>query len=742
MALSVYAQNTNLVEVENGAETKRRYSHSGGLIHTQQCHPSMCSPQQIQRPLSVVRHPPMPTHALPSVPHTPPASYSSDNPRSPTAYSSKSLGLNLLDFGYSEQIADRIMPSSPVETSRSSSVDDLSLSSASSPNSSQLSGLYLRMSPTQMPPVMTTAGNYFENHDQEEISPNAGSAYRQQYMEISMKQGHECVQENVQDEELAPLIETNVVELVDIGTLGEMNNNCDAAISCKSISVIKDSEIPVNMASDSSSFQHQICLDFDTLDFSESIIHAPALGDQQACIELLPMSNDLIEDIVSELGSVTNICQHALEGITHRNEDSIGVENTLSPAPSQPQSVARLSYVVNDIDELLAELGITDSLVYNTVGDSLESEDLENTPLRTHSNNEDSFSLCDIDELLEQLDEAAGYNNDTMENSLVTMSTVSSECVQLDVTVLDIVDIVQSLGSVCAVVEVATSHFPIVLCSLPPVQRLDNSQEATAGLFASKDSQILSFNIDSLVSNLGAPECIVSASMSLPLYMPNLDIPGLISYLGRIVLPEVVCQAKQDTDIPPQQQENSTPPNPMQLVSQLGRCPLMMLSVLPNSVQSKECTEKLVKPAQPELDIPDIIASLGGVYTPDFILCNVKRVRKASTLTLVDDINNDVAASMEKHTFGYTKFPKMSLITNKSHGSITQSANLGLLGSDVDEITSSDARSRTSSIMSFNQQVENFQCISKLMAALNIQPIVVSRPFLSPSRNVLFSQLY
>ncbi|PIA18813.1 hypothetical protein COEREDRAFT_90760 [Coemansia reversa NRRL 1564] len=740
--LSVFAQNTALSEVEGGAETTRRYSHSGGLIHTQQRHPSMCSPQQDQQPLSVVRHPPMPTHALPSVPHTPPASYSSGNPRSPAAYSSKSLGLNLLDFGYSEQIADSIMPSSPVESSSSSSVADLSLSSASSPHSSQLSGLYLRMSPTQMPADTTTEESHFEKHDQAGISSNASCAYRRQYMETSMEQGYGCVQEEAQSEELAPLIETDVVELVDIDTMGEIDSTCDVAISCKSLPEIENNEVAVNMASDSSSFQHRLCLDFGTLDFSEGIIRAPALGDQQASIELATMSNDLIEDIVGELGSVTNICQHALEDIKYKKEDNTGVENTASPAPSRPQSIAKLSYVVNDIDELLAELGIADSLVYNTVGDLLKSKELEINSPCTYSNNEDSFSLGDIDELLEQLDEAAGYNNVPMKDSPVTLSTVSSDCKQLNVSVLDIVNTVQSLGDVCAVVGVATLHLPIVLCPLLPVQRVDNSQEATVDLLAPKDSQIPSFNIGSLVSKLGAPECIVSASMSLPVYRPMLNIPGLISDLGSIVLPNVVCQAKLDTDISPQQQENNTPPNPMQLVSELGCCPLMTLPVFPVSVQFKECTRKLVKPAQPELDVPDIIASLGGVYTPDFILCNVERVRKASTQTLVDDIDDDVAASMEKHNSGFIKFRHMPLITNKSHGSLTQSANLGLLGSDVDEIISSDARSRTSSIASFSQQSENFQCISKLMAALNIQPIVVSRPFLSPSRNVLFSQLY
>ncbi|KAJ2078738.1 hypothetical protein H4R24_004267 [Coemansia sp. RSA 988] len=743
-AFSAYAQHTALVENEDGAETTRRYSHSGGLMGLKQRHSSARLSQQVQQPLSIIRHPPMPTQALPSVPHTPPASYSSDNPRSPTAYSSKSLGLSMLDFGYSEQIADGIMPSSPVESSCSSSVADLSLPSASSSHSSQMSGLYLRISPTQMPPAMTE--NHLVNHIPKEPSSNTGNSYKRQYMEISMKQDHDCDQEEIHDEELVPLIETHIADMVNIGILGEMDRADNDKLSYKPCPATEESGVAVDTDTEFSFSRHQLCLDFGALNLSEGVIQEPASGDKQESTELAPMSNDLIGNIVAKLGSVAIICQHALEAIAYTESSITGVENIMSLVPSPPQSITRLSYVVNDIDELLAELGIADSLVYNcnTIGDTHASETSGLESSLSQVDDGDSFSLRDIDELLEQLDEAAGYTKVQAKAIPTVLPSWSNERSQPDPPVLDIVYIIQSLGNVCAVVSAGELHLPNMSSLIPPMQQLDNVQNAITRLPAPKNEQMLVVDIDGLLSDLGAPERIVGASISLPFLVcgPILDVASLISNLGRILSSEVVSQITSTMDIVPQRRVSEIPPNTTQLVTQLGRCPLMMGPSYPASEQIEECTRKQTKLTQPTLDVPDIIASLGGVYTPDFILCNIKRMRKASTQTLVDDLDDDIAASMETHHFSYVKFSHMPLIPHKSCDNASQSANLGLLGSDVDEVIADDSRSRTSSISSFNQQFENFQSISKLMAALNIQPIVVSRPFLSPSRNVLFSQLY
>ncbi|KAJ1728098.1 hypothetical protein LPJ61_004222, partial [Coemansia biformis] len=84
---------------------------------------------------------------LPSVPHTPAASYSSGTANSPTSYSSRSLGLHSLDFGYDKHVVDALMPSSPSSSPITTTMPDAAESLAPSPQSNMSPKSCCTMSP-------------------------------------------------------------------------------------------------------------------------------------------------------------------------------------------------------------------------------------------------------------------------------------------------------------------------------------------------------------------------------------------------------------------------------------------------------------------------------------------------------------------------------------------------------------------------------------------------------------------
>ncbi|KAJ2146240.1 hypothetical protein IW142_002194 [Coemansia sp. RSA 564] len=303
-------------DVEYGTRRKRpsvAYSQHSMLL-------AISSPQTRQ-PISLMHYPPMATQMLPSVPHTPPASYSGSDrqAKSPTSYSSRSLGLSSLDFGYDEHIVHSIMPESPGKSSPSAG-SVLSFSAGSS----------LR----QLSPGA------------DQTDDNEGESWG--YMEIAMEQQH--VGRDDEAEVMVPLIGSKPIELLDIGTLSA-----------------KNAPMP------SSNVSTELAVGADTPDYSANIVFA--------------------NDIVRELGCVDAICSCALI------------------ASVEPQSTPVSPYVIRDIDELLVELGIADSLIKGDPTGGMDASGSFDTLLPLgFGPDDDSFSMREIDELLQQLDEAAGFS--------------------------------------------------------------------------------------------------------------------------------------------------------------------------------------------------------------------------------------------------------------------------------------------------------------------------------------------
>ncbi|KAJ2824567.1 hypothetical protein IWW50_003276 [Coemansia erecta] len=343
--------------------------------------------------------------------------------------------------------------------------------------------------------------------------------------------------------------------------------------------------------------------------------------------------------------------------------------------------------------------------------------------------------------------------------ALATVAVVpNAPCAEEACVVIDFPELIRSLGRVVAV-EIIEPVDPAELVvglgnpqALATVAMVPNAPCAKEACVIDLPELIRSLgrvveielvepvDIADLVCALGNPARTVDLAVPhVP--EPNeslLDVAELLLQLGTVVVPEYQHKSLLDVE---------------ELILRLGAadivCPVFdnqesmssELNVLENQ-ESMLPRLEVVDSQTPTLDVSNIITNLGGVYTPDFILCNVKRVRKASTQTLVDeDTCCTVSMDAAPDHYGCT-FPSIPLSTTKLQIVHLAPALLELSTTDVDEAISQDPRSRTSSIVSYNQPFESMHGISKLMAALNIRPIMVSRPFLGPSRTVLFPHLY
>ncbi|KAJ2124651.1 hypothetical protein IW147_001616 [Coemansia sp. RSA 720] len=672
-------------DVEYGARSKRpsvAYSQHSMLL-------AISSPQTRQ-PLSLMHYPPMPTQMLPSVPHTPPASYSGSDhqAKSPTSYSSRSLGLSSLDFGYDEHIVHSIMPESPGKSSPSA---DSVLSFSAGSSLRQLS-----------PGADQTDGNEDESWG---------------YLEIAMEQQH-VGQDDDKAEVMVPLIGSEPIELLEIGAL----------------SVVK-------ALGPSSVVSIELAVGADTPDYLANVV--------------------LAKDTVRELGCVASICSCALI------------------ASAEPQSPPVSPYVIRDIDELLIELGIADSLIKGDPTGGVDAPGPFDASVSLgFGPDDDAFSMREIDELLQQLDEAAGFSTykdiqpvsiaidaarlvcglgdagaiaqiscagviadirpEFMETpicpaclvaalgnpqALITVAVVlSSPQVKIDVAELihglgrvievevseqfDASELVLSLGNPDNMVGLALPCIPEhkespidvakLICGLGCVIKVEVSEQFDAG---------------ELVRSLGSPDYVVS--LTLPCISEHkealVDVAELLSRLGNIVVPE--CPRESLLNV-------------VNLVSQLG------------AVVDVSLTLGNQAPVLPALDVSRIIADLGVANVPDIILTSVEGVSKASASTLLLDEESCSRVSINAAPDNYKcSFPSLPVSTDLTTSILNWSTM------DVDDNITQDSRSRTSSIVSYNQPFESMHAISKLMLALHIQPIMVSGPFPGLSRTVLFPHL-
>ncbi|KAJ1873896.1 hypothetical protein LPJ55_001927 [Coemansia sp. RSA 990] len=546
----------------------------------------------------------------------------SDVAKSPTSYSSRSLGLSSLDFGYDKHIVGAIIPSSPGN----------SLSSESSPANS-----------------LVSAGSHLEV-----LGANAADQGRDSPHGDIVLNHIPCYEVGTLEEVMMPLIVAEPTGLIDVN---EMDADDGVSQKAELPMLAEDAVVPDRCS-----------------EYSVELVVSTEIVEEQLPNEEA-VNSALASSIVYELGSADKISFSAMQK-THISQPEI----------SSP-------YVVRDIDELLKELGIADTLINgdNAAGKAIASD--APLPLNPEEDN-DSFSLREIDELLQQLDQAAGLCSETPKVS----SAVASPDLNAQYTI-------------------ATQPRPDAFVLSP--------QSIVASLGTSQRVIVAALSMSSNVEASGSDSCCL------------LDPAAVINSLGGVL----------DIQIP-EQQETPFEQIVAELISSLGKAIALeapeaqrfdvneLVSQLGNVEQI--CVAAARQLCSPLLDIPNIISGLGGVYSPDFMLHNVEQLRKASMHTLVNEEMVALDAACGRHS---CEFPSLQLSSPKLH-LLTDSLLVNMATMDVDESVMADSRSRTSSIISYNQPFEYFCGISKLMAALRIQPIVVSRPFLGPARRVLFPHLY
>ncbi|KAJ2288496.1 hypothetical protein IWW55_006494, partial [Coemansia sp. RSA 2706] len=265
------------------------------------------------------------------------------------------------------------------------------------------------------------------------------------------------------DEATVPLIGSESIELVDIGALAADDGASE---------VLEQNDMPGSIGGDESSID--LVLGGDTTDQCLP----PASMNSLTAIEL-------VCDTVRELGSVSGVCSCAVVPAT------------------RPESLATSPYVVRDIDELLVELGIADSFISSSAKDAADPP-----TLLEYGVDDDSFSLREIDELLQQLDEAAEIS---ATRSMRPMSQV-----------LDVARVIRNLGDVDAVARAACRVSLVDLQCKAVVDAAVDPAEA--------------------VASLGNPQALVAAAVPFDVFEADarkvfrlVDPAELIRSLGRVM---------------------------------------------------------------------------------------------------------------------------------------------------------------------------------------------------------------
>ncbi|KAJ1776472.1 hypothetical protein LPJ67_006408, partial [Coemansia sp. RSA 1938] len=293
-------------------------------------------------------------------------------------------------------------------------------------------------------------------------------------------------------EVMVPLIGSEPIELLNIGTLSAEN-----------------APMP------SSNVSTELAVGADTPDYSANIVFA--------------------NDIVRELGCVDAICSCALI------------------ASVEPQLTPVSPYVIRDIDELLVELGIADSLIKGDPTGGMDASGSFDTLLPLgFGPDDDSFSMREIDELLQQLDEAAGFS--------------ASKDVQPVSIAVDAARVVGGLDNAGVIVQIACTSvvadnrpefMETPICPACLVAALGNPQALiTVGVVPDSPhvgidvvelirslGRVLEvevpeqFNAGEVVCSLGNPEYVVNlAILHIPEHSESpIDVAELIRSLGCVV---------------------------------------------------------------------------------------------------------------------------------------------------------------------------------------------------------------
>ncbi|KAJ1661917.1 hypothetical protein EV178_006308 [Coemansia sp. RSA 1646] len=693
---------------------------------------------------------------VPPVARTPPDSGSKLSQKSPTSFSSKSLGLDSLDFGYDKKVVDNLLPPSPGNSPPVSSLPS-SRSNTNSSNTSQAKQTSFVLSPHTQPEALAQHASSYDVSLHKELSVATGLCINSDSIMIPFEAADDHM---------------SVIDLVDISILDEADNASEiaapvdspstAAISndntdnmllvfCDDGSGYKDES--EYAASAALHYRGRLCSDKFPKNTATSIAHF------FGTVETIPeeeSETSLFSAPVSDVDDQEDYSSSRLNGIASKSV------NSQSP------------YAVRDIDELLVELGVAETtLISDTTKDSAQNRESFCSKIpytsRPFSSDPDAFSLKEIDELIEQLETDRPAAPSLDRGNAVTSDEDASTFTK------SITDIIRRHGNIISLTELVPLPEPLpthldvsatilelgavivpATESLSPLALLDVSGLVSGlGAVIVPDFSSTLINADpptkqpldiaSLICQLGRSEVVALAAERKD--QLALDVPGLIIELGAVLAPYIPLEASQAEKELEQSMLRSEPLDVDSLIRSLGSPEMVIPAVLHTSCRATpRC-----------LDIPDIIAGLGGVYVPTFSASVIDEATEVDIQALF------TRAISSSEVSQYKTGMASSVLTTTTTTSSSSYCNTWTLSSlpdmDVDEIVSGveTSRSRASSIattVSENPRqlrqriVDSIHShndgisISRLICALNIAPIFVRRPLLGPSRVVVFPRFY
>ncbi|KAJ1815373.1 hypothetical protein LPJ75_002392, partial [Coemansia sp. RSA 2598] len=577
--------------------------------------------------------PPTPTMPLPATPHSqfaahhavaqypqPPEQYV----KSPTSYSSKSLGLHSLDFEYNQQAIDMLMPTLPPMLLLQDKAPELSAATLSS---------------------LGTGADH-------------------------------------------------TIDLVDIHTLEELDNVSETLRPSDAIPAAHSDANSVSSA-------------FKSCPYSSLMSHRKT--------RISPT------EVIKSLGSVMRICDAALSS-------TLVAAAAATAMTEAPLTQDNPDFVVPDIDQLLQELGFTNSFIQGADVESANGD----AALPLLGSDSDVFSLMEIDELIEQLGNADfaeeitsssphfGRSHLVASSSLLVAEATDDIIEDEEGVELDIGLVVGMLGCVERVAEKAVAAEPCAKRVVDPAALVSELGAVVQPSFIKRVFMKQPLIAAETVYELGSVARLVAV---VPLVAPKIfpisvDIESTIAELGNV---------------------DGLVAVPAMAIDSLAAL-ICGLGNVNNVVSAAIAPLAPAVPNSPHLDIPDIISELGGVYSPEYMVHNVERVRKCSTQTLVGDIDHEIFAKPVGHLlheFKYSRqFPDIAETKQISAFDRIKCREPSM---DVDE-NIKETRSRATSTVSVANS-DTFGNINRLISALRVPPFIVSRPFLGPLRNVLFSDL-
>ncbi|KAJ2524421.1 hypothetical protein GGI11_000833 [Coemansia sp. RSA 2049] len=554
----------------------------------------------------------MPTEKLPSLPTviTPTSADSRLSQRSPDSFSSKSLGLESLDFGYNELIVGNLLPPSPGRSPSTSSLSSSHSNAASSVGSlGKQPSLVLSSYPQPATMPQCQSAGYEEAMFNNPLIGDAGINTDTILVPLKHSESHE-----------------SVIDLVDIRMLDEkdsMSVTDDAIEHQASESVLAESADPKAKNMDTDHDSEYVSTSGSIVDIMFSTDHSfgqRSANLQEKCVER-PSSALALE--------VLETCDHRLSHL-------------MNPCIDSQVTQSRSPFAVRDIDELLAELGVAETFIFDPAKEVPGNREsfCSRMPLagRPFSSDPDEFSLNEIDELIEQLEtnyptvRKFGSDNKLEEDNTLNNGSLPAQSALQSIELpkqMDIWAIIDGLGAVIS------PEFAVDVEHVSPSAALDVSG-LVSGLGAvivpefflpslCFDMQPSPFDVAFLICQLGRPENVASTNTSKSNFQTLLDISGLITELGAAIVPETLATAPSS-----ESKSDSKTLDVSCLIHNLGS-PDAVVSAAPYSnSESVQC----------HLDIPDIIASLGAVYVPAFATSGVDEKDEANIQTLFDDVTS------------------------------------------------------------------------------------------------------